>query len=857
MPTPLRVLIAVDVPADTELLKHNLSLGTYDLRCQHVQNVVELELALEHLWDVLLLEDQLDGADSLEVLQAVRLKGVQTPVIMLSNSPSEEQAVRAMKSGAQDYVSLDNTIRIVAIIEREMQEAAARRERQLGTEVDQLIQRVDLGILRGASLRSVLVGLCEGLSSIFDADMVWIVLKDHYDVPQVKAWAGRGGVGGGTPQSAMSKWMNDKVYLGSLLGYNELSLVRLNEPNSPAWGILATGSGFESAIVIPLSAEHALDGAVCLFSQNEEMINSATVLQFEKIGRQASLAIRMAEDQMKMRLQGAAMDSAANAIFMTDPAGKICWVNESLIKLSGYTREELMSAESEVIHGSLRQTDWDEMIHHQLLRGETWRGQVSNRRKNGSYYSVNETITPIRNEAGSVSHLVYILEDITSQLEAKQKLYQVTNFDALTGLPNRSLFRDRVEQAVGHSGPGCRKIAVLLLDLDRFKNINDTLGHEVGDSLLWEVSERLRTVVQEPNALSRQGGDEFGVLLPCPSNAEAVAIMARRLVEAMAAPFSLSSREVFVTPSIGIAMFPGDGKNADELICNADTAMYRAKEEGRNTFQFFTADMNTAMYERLNIETQLRRVLDRNELALAFQPKASLLSREFYGMEVLVRWQSHELGPVSPALFIPIAEETGSIIQIGEWVLLEACRAGRRWLEAGTLRGRVAVNVSGRQFDHHDLPQMVDRVLNETGFPADKLELEVTESTIIRDPELAITVLEALGRRGISIAVDDFGTGYSSLNYLKRLPIHTLKIDRSFVNDIGEDADGESIVRAIVAMAKSLGLAVVAEGVETEQQAAFLTELGCEFIQGYLFSKPLLQNDMNGWLQSHQLILQN
>ncbi len=857
MSTPLRVLIAVDMPDDTQPLKRSLEHASYDLRCQYVGNAVELELALEHLWDVILLEDRLNGADGLEVLQSMRQKGLQIPIIMLSRNPSETQAVKAMKSGAQDYVSMGNAIRIVAIIEREMQEAAARRERHLGTEVDQLIQRADLGILRGASLRNVLVELCEGLAGLFEADMVWVVLRDVHGKPQVKAWAGRGGVGGGTPQTAMSRWMEDVDYLESLLLQQELALVRLNEPNSPAWGIMATGSGFESAIIIPLSAEHAVVGAVCLFSQNEELINSATVLQFDKIGRQTSLAIRMAEDQMQMRLQGAAMDSAANAIFMTDSAGRICWVNEALIKLSGYAREELIGAESQTIHGSQRDDDWNDMIRRQLLDGKTWRGQVSNRRQNGGYYSVNETITPIRSETGAVTHLVYILEDITSQLETKQKLYQITNFDALTGLPNRTLFRDRVDQAVAHCGPGSAKVAVLLLDLDRFKNINDTLGHEVGDSLLWEVSERLRTVVQEPNALSRQGGDEFGVLMPSPGTAEAVAVMAQRLVDAMGAPFVLSAREIFVTPSIGIAMYPDDGANADELIRNADTAMYRAKEEGRNTFQFFTADMNAMMYERLNIETQLRRVLDRNELALAFQPQASLTSRQLSGMEVLVRWQSQELGAVSPELFIPIAEETGSIVKIGEWVLLEACRAGRRWLEQGVLQGRIAVNVSGRQFDQHDLPQMVDRVLAETGFPADRLELEVTESTIIRAPELAIEVLEALGRRGISIAVDDFGTGYSSLSYLKRLPIDTLKIDRSFINDIGVDADGESIVRAIVAMAKGLGLTAVAEGVETEQQANFLAALGCEFIQGYLFSKPLLYADMSGWLESRQLSLQN
>lgn len=851
MPVPLRVLMVEDSDDDVLLLARELSRGGYELHYQQVDTREGLELELVQPWDVVLLDYSMPHLSGIHALMAIRQKGLDIPVIIVSNAIGEDLAVTAMKAGAQDYVSKANLSRLLVIIEREMQEAAARRERRLSSEVDQRLQEMDLAILRGASLSQVLGRLCEGLTDVFAADLVWVILRDPQGQPQVRAWSGRGGVGGGTPQKDLATWMHDSRYLEELLGNLQLRLLRLSQPDSPAWGSAANYSGYEAAIVMPLEVETEQSGAICLFSQSDSMISSATVMQLDKISRQTSLAIRLSENQTRMRLQGAAMEAAAYAIFIVDSYGVIVWVNEAVLQMSGYSRDELLDSSPSILRANAQQIESCRQAWELVLRGEIWRGRLNNRRKNGELYSVHETVTPIRNEAGEISHFVFIEEDITTQLETQEKLYQITNFDALTGLPNRSMFYDRLDQSIAQVAGLGRPVGVLQLDLDHFKNINDTLGHEVGDALLWQVAERLRTVVQEPNTLSRQGGDEFGVLLPFPGNTEAVALMAQRLIEVLGTPFILSEREVYVSPSIGVALYPDDGQSADELLRSADTAMYRAKELGRNAYQFYTADMNARMNQRLTLESHLRRVIERDELALAYQPKADLKTGQFCGMEVLLRWKSAELGDVSPAVFIPVAEETGIIIAIGEWVMREACRQGRCWLDEGVLQGRIAVNVSGRQFDSGDLIEMVDRVLAETGFPAGHLELEVTESTIIRDPEKAIVVLAALGERGISVSIDDFGTGYSSLNYLKRLPIHTLKIDRSFVNDIGADRDGEAIVKAVIAMAHSLGLNVVAEGVETTEQAGFLREFGCNILQGYLFSRPLLIEAMEKWVRTH------
>ncbi|MBT9613854.1 MAG: EAL domain-containing protein [Burkholderiales bacterium] len=429
--------------------------------------------------------------------------------------------------------------------------------------------------------------------------------------------------------------------------------------------------------------------------------------------------------------------------------------------------------------------------------------------------------------------------DLEERKRVEQSIRHMAHHDALTGLPNRALFRDRLTHAMAQADRYHQKLAVMFLDLDRFKAINDTLGHNVGDQLLKIAAERLRSCVRDCDTVARLGGDEFTVVVEDIIEDHDAASVAQKILDTLSQPFNLYGHEVFISVSVGVTLYPSDDENADNLLRNADSAMYRAKENGRNNFQFYVADMNVKARERLMLESSLRRALDRGEFRLYYQPRVDLLSGRVIGAEALLRWRHPEMGLVPPAEFIPILDETGMIIPVGDWALREACRQNREWQDMGLPPIRVAVNLSVRQFIQKDLADTVIRALEVAGLAAKHLELEITEDLFLEHNETNIVTLARLKGMGIHISIDDFGTGYSSLSYLKRLPIDTLKIDQSFVRDIGTDPDNKAIASAIIAMASSLRLNVLAEGVETDEQLAFLRAQGCNEIQGFSFSHPL------------------
>jgi diguanylate cyclase (GGDEF)-like protein len=427
----------------------------------------------------------------------------------------------------------------------------------------------------------------------------------------------------------------------------------------------------------------------------------------------------------------------------------------------------------------------------------------------------------------------------------ERKRYQVqlehqANYDALTGLPNRNLLHDRLHQAV-YAQRDKRSIAVVFMDLDHFKFVNDSLGHSTGDRLLKTMAERLRTGLREGDTVGRVGGDEFVLILNDQSNEEIIYRAMQRIIGRMSEPVTIDGKELYVTCSAGISIYPQDGRDVDTLLKNADAAMYRAKEHGRSNFQFYTSEMNERVNERLALEAALRRALERNELALHYQPIVTLKSGEIVGAEALVRWMHPEWGLVRPARFIPLAEETGLIVTIGEWVLREACRQTRAWIDAGLEPGKVSVNLSVRQFRQEGLVRTVSRILEDTRLDPSKLDMELTESMVMHNVDAAIAILQGLKQLGVGLSLDDFGTGYSSLSYLKDLPIDTLKIDRSFVRDIGagEDADDGVLAQAIISLGHALQLKVVAEGVETDAQMRFLRRNGCDEVQGFFYGEPV------------------
>ncbi|MFO1206197.1 MAG: EAL domain-containing protein [Burkholderiales bacterium] len=437
-----------------------------------------------------------------------------------------------------------------------------------------------------------------------------------------------------------------------------------------------------------------------------------------------------------------------------------------------------------------------------------------------------------------VRGVVLTSRDITRRKAAERRIEHLAHHDFLTDLPNRSLLRDRLEVALGQARREGRLVGALFIDLDRLKVVNDTLGHEAGDQLLREAARRLTGTMREGDTVARLGGDEFMVVLPNMADSRGAAAVARKILDGLARPMELKGQEVFMSASIGISLFPTDAADSEALIRNADAAMYSAKRNGGDNYQFYTSDLNVQVQERLVIEQGLRVAEQRNELHLLYQPKVDLATGAIIGVEALLRWHHPTLGSISPERFIPVAEETGLIVPIGEWVLRRACMQVRAWREAG-IELPIAVNLSACQFRQRNLAQTIHRILSETGVPPQFIEIEITESDVMENAESAIATLVELKSRGISISIDDFGTGYSSLSYLKRFPLDVLKIDRSFVRDIAVDSDDAAIVEAIIALARSLEIKVVAEGVETPDQMAFLNRSGCNFAQGYLFSPPV------------------
>ena len=539
--------------------------------------------------------------------------------------------------------------------------------------------------------------------------------------------------------------------------------------------------------------------------------------------------------------QGATVFEATNeAITVTDTAARIVAVNAAFSTITGFAAGEALGATPRIHRSGRQDKDFYERMWHSLQTTGQWQGEIWNRRKNGETYPAWENISAVRDADGTVSHYVSMLSDITALKQAEEQLRHMALHDVLTGLPNRRLLAENLEGALARAQRHGHRLALLFLDLDRFKLVNDTLGHAAGDELLGEVARRLRAAVRQEDLIARLGGDEFTVVLEELQHPDNAAHLARKLIEAVARPMQLCGRELTPSTSVGIAIYPDDARSAADLSKAADAAMYRAKQRGRHTFEFYTPDITAEAMERLAIENDLRRALARGELLLYFQPQVDLRSGRILGFEALLRWNHPERGLLLPDQFIPIAEECGLIHALGGWAIDAACAQARRWADAGLNPQRIAVNVSGSQLLHKHLVETVRAAMAEHRFTPGELdlELEITES-VLQSASRSAPVLRQLRELGVRIAIDDFGTGYSSLGVLKHMPIDTLKIDRVFIRNAPDDGDAQAIAKAMIVMAHGLGLHVVAEGVETPAQCRFLLEQGCDEVQGHLYSPPL------------------
>jgi diguanylate cyclase (GGDEF)-like protein/PAS domain S-box-containing protein len=541
----------------------------------------------------------------------------------------------------------------------------------------------------------------------------------------------------------------------------------------------------------------------------------------------------------RTRLTAKVFENTQEGVTITDKDARILAVNKAFSDVTGYTEDEVIGQTPRVLQSGRQDKAYYEEMWRTLDQSGQWKGEIWNRRKNGEIYPEWLSISSVRNEAGEVSHYVGVFSDITEVKRSQEKVSFLAYHDPLTQLPNRLLFNDRLAHGIQRASREQTMLAVYFIDLDHFKHVNDSLGHHVGDSLLNEVAAQMQAQLRKTDTIARLGGDEFIVMVEDVDGPRGASLVAEKLGAIFQKPIFLEELELYLTASIGICLYPMDGTDANTLIRNADAAMYRAKNHGRNQFHFYEQEMTAYAFERLELESAMRKALISNEFILCYQPQIDLKTLEVVGAEALVRWNHPEMGLLPPTRFIPLAEDSGLIGKLGEWVLRTACRQMQAWNQSGYTLPKIAVNLSVRQLETKGFVKLVADILAECGMAPSTLELELTESVLMQTTE-AFKVLEDLDALGVRLSVDDFGTGYSSLSYLKKLPIHKLKIDRSFISDVTCHGNNEAIVRAIIAMTKTLGLSAVAEGVENDEQAAFLQREGCDQAQGYLYGRPVV-----------------
>ncbi|THF61307.1 two-component system response regulator [Pseudothauera rhizosphaerae] len=815
----MKALYVEDNPVDADLFARAFAreLPTAELHLARSLAEGTARLAEGLDVDVVLTDLCLPDGSGLELLNWVRERRLPAAVVVLTGSGDQRAAVAALKAGADDYLAKDgdHLHRLSATLDAAIERARAERNR-----------------------RSRPIRVLYAEHHRFDIDLTIRHLAQvapHLRLDIVDSAAAvlerlEGESGGGYDVLLVDHMLPGTDALG-------LTKILREERKFDIPIVMVTGQGSEE------TAAQALRIGVSDYLVKHHGYLQELPLVLEKACRQADLmreraALRDAVD--KLRLHSAVIDSTHDGVLITDLDGNIVSVNRAFTEITGYPDEESRGRNPRFLQSGRHGRAFYKEMWAALTETGCWQGELWNRRRNGELFPEWLTLNAVHDENGVLTNYVGVFTDISKLRNAEERLSHLAHHDPLTGLPNRLLVLSRLAHAIEVAQRRGHRLAVLCLDLDRFKTVNDSLGHSVGDELLCAVAERLHARLREEDTLGRLGGDEFMVLLDDLDAPQDAAVVANELLGALAEPFALpSGAEMFMHASMGISVYPDDGDDYLALVRNADAAMYRAKAEGRNTYGFYTEDLTRLASQRLELETRLRRALAGGEFVVHYQPVIAVADGRLLGAEALVRWQPPGEVMVPPGAFIPIAEETGLIVALGEWVLGTACRQWREWLDTGLQPGSLAVNLSVEQIRRRDVEGMLREALHDTGLPPRWLELEITESSLMAQGEQAEALLAALKALGIGLAIDDFGTGYSSLAYLKRFSIDKLKIDRSFVQDIADDRNDLAIAAAVVAMARALDISVQAEGVETEAQLDLLRELCCGSYQGYLCSPAL------------------
>jgi diguanylate cyclase (GGDEF)-like protein/PAS domain S-box-containing protein len=598
------------------------------------------------------------------------------------------------------------------------------------------------------------------------------------------------------------------------------------------------------------STKNQIMGAFAIYHKVATIPKEFHLRLLEMAAHFIAIAVERKKSEDTLSKLSLAVDQSLSAIIITDKRARIEYVNATCLKISGKKLNELIGQRPSFIYnGKAPFATYKDMLTH-VRRGDSWNGEWTKEDQNGKLQTDLIHVSPVRNDDGEIINYLIMQEDITEKKRSEEQIQFLAHYDSLTGLPNRTLLEERTRYALGRAARNKEALAVVFFDLDHFKDINDSLGHSFGDELLIQLAKRLTDCLRAEDTISRLGGDEFVLILPGVDSLGAERVV-EKLMQVIASSYRINNYDLTVTTSMGIAIYPDDGKTFETLSKNADAAMYRAKREGRNAFRFFTHEMQARSARHLELVNALRYALEHQQLELYYQPQISIVNDRLIGAEALLRWNHHELGSVSPAEFIPIAEDSGLILQLGEWVLRTAVQQLKKWHEDGYTSLRIAVNLSAVQFRHGDLPNVIFRILQDAHVSARSLELELTESVAMHDPEGAISIMNNLSDLGVLMSIDDFGTGYSSLSYLKKFRVYKLKIDRSFVRDIHTDPEDKAIVSAVIGMAKSLGLITIAEGVETADQLDFLKHQGCHEVQGYFYAKPMPASEFFQFMETH------
>ena len=821
MNAPLKLLIIEDVIADFLLIERQLRRDGLAVHCRRVDNSADLAASVHALrWDAVLSDYNVPGMVFTDSLALLRRVLPEVPVILVSGTVGEETAVALLKLGVRDFLLKDNLTRLVPAIRRAQRDVLELRARHMA---EQALREKSQLLLEMSAMAHI--GAWEYCPAMGQCSWTEEVARIHDEAPSA-----------GTSTTFFFSFFH-----GACRKKIEMALDQALEYATPfdleLEIVTAKGKHKWIRMVFAPSGDRGSVLKICGSTQDITDRKRGEIMLFEQ----------------KERAQ-VTLHAIGDGVITSDACGRIDYLNPAAEKLTGWRTE---AALNRPLMDVLNIVDPEEKLPLEnpiaiaVSEGSRQCGACCLIAQDGRSSAIEHSAAPIRGRDGSIIGAVLVLRDVSASQESLAKIAYQALHDGLTDLPNRTLAWDRLEQAIVAARRAGTIVGIFFLDLDRFKNVNDSLGHSSGDLILKQVAARLLSVTRSTDTVSRQGGDEFMVIMPGTNEHDHFADLAQKILDAVAAPYFVKQQEVSMTFSIGISVYPHDGSDASTLISNADAAMYNAKKGGRDNFQFYAPEMNDKAAKRLALEIQLRHAVARQEFVVHYQPKFNVIHKKLVGAEALIRWRHPESGLLLPANFIGIAEECGLIVQIGQWVTQEVCRQNLAWLQRDLACVPISVNLSAIQFRNKSLVDSLRMLLEESGLPPGLLELELTESVIMQSSDTVIGTLQGLKALGVRLSIDDFGTGYSSLSYLKRFPIDTLKIDQSFVQDIAHDERDDAIIKAIIAMAHSLKMSVIAEGVETQEQFAFLAANDCDEIQGYYFSRPVPANVFEEMLRVH------